>query len=108
MEYVREEPLNKSKEMDLVGLEMKKLCKREVLLLKVSNSETCMCVHMNHLHFLCYLSGWPDLHIYIHIFICNVCMYMYICVLHVFCASWEDIWWDIWYRAAEASALLGC
>lgn len=38
--------------MDLVNLEMKKLCKTEVLVLEISNSDTCMCAHINVLHLL--------------------------------------------------------
>lgn len=44
--------------MDLVGwFGDKKLCKIEVLVLEVSNSETSMCAHMNALH-LFVLSVW--------------------------------------------------
>lgn len=37
---------NESKEMDLVGLEMKKSCKTEVLVLEVTSRETHMCANM--------------------------------------------------------------
>lgn len=58
MEYLREEPLNKSKERNVFGwFGDKRSCKIEVLVLEVSNSETCMCACMTAMH-LFVLSVW--------------------------------------------------